>query len=58
MATAKATFVISCPLKLEHSPGPDCAIDYTPKDGGKLALTLRNLGPGENKSTLKVEVEK
>jgi hypothetical protein len=42
----------------DDSPGPDCAIDYTPKDGGKLTLTVRNLGPGENKSTLKVKVEK
>jgi hypothetical protein len=42
----------------DDSPGPDCAIDYTPKIGGKLTLTVRNLGPGENKSTLKVKVEK
>lgn len=42
----------------DDSPGPDCAIDYTPKNGGKLTLTVRNLGPGGNKSTLKVKVEK
>jgi hypothetical protein len=42
----------------DDSPGPDCLIKYTPKEAGKLTLEIRNLGPGDNKSTLKVLVAK
>lgn len=42
----------------DDSPGPDCEVKFTPKEEGKLTLVLRNLGPGENRSTLKVRFGK
>ena len=41
----------------DDSPGPDCDVSFTPGEAGKLKLVVRNLGPGENRSTLKVKVE-
>jgi hypothetical protein len=38
----------------DDSEGPDCEIAFTPKVSGKYTLEIRNLGPGDNKSTLKV----
>jgi len=38
----------------DDSEGPDCEISFAPKVSGKYTLTIRNLGPGDNKSTLKV----
>jgi len=45
-------------LDKDTSPGPDCEIKFTPKKDGKYTLEVVNLGPGENKSTLKVEYKK
>ena len=42
----------------DDSEGPDCKLSFTPKEDGKLTLVIRNLGPGDNKSTLKVAVSK
>jgi hypothetical protein len=42
----------------DDSPGPDCEIDFTPKESGKYTLEVVNLGPGATKSTLKVSVAK
>ena len=42
----------------DDSPGPDCDIKFTPKEAGKYKLEVVNLGPGDNKSTLKVEFAK
>jgi hypothetical protein len=42
----------------DDSPGPDCDVSFTPKEDGKLTLVVRNLGPGDNRSTLKVKVSK
>ena len=42
----------------DDSPGPDCDVNFTPKEAGKYTIVLRNLGPGDNKSTLKVELAK
>lgn len=38
----------------DDSPGPSCDLTFTPKTAGKYTLEVRNLGPGENRSTLKV----
>jgi hypothetical protein len=38
------------------SPGPDCKITFTPKEAGKITVLVRNLGPGENSSTVKASV--
>jgi hypothetical protein len=38
----------------DDSPGPSCDLTFTPKAAGKFTLEVRNLGPGENRSTLKV----
>jgi hypothetical protein len=40
----------------DDSPGADCELSFTAKEDGKLMLVVRNLGPGENRSTLKVSV--
>jgi hypothetical protein len=45
-------------VEKDDSPGPDCDINFTPKEDCKLTLVVRNLGPGENRSTLKVKVAK
>jgi hypothetical protein len=41
----------------DDSPGPSCDLKFTPKEGGKYTLEVVNLGPGENRSTLKVELK-
>jgi hypothetical protein len=40
------------------SPGPDCKVTFTPKDAAKVVVVIRNLGPGENSSTIKATVAK
>jgi hypothetical protein len=42
----------------DDSPGPNCDVTFTPKEGGKFTLVVRNLGPGDNRVPLKVEVAK
>jgi hypothetical protein len=42
----------------DDSPGPDCDLSFTPDEDCKLTLVVRNLGPGENTSKLKVDVKK
>jgi hypothetical protein len=42
----------------DDSPGPSCDLTFTPKAAGKYTLEVRNLGPGENRSTLKVTFSK
>jgi hypothetical protein len=42
----------------DDSPGPDCDLAFTPKEAGKYTLVVVNKGPGENRSTLKVEPAK
>jgi hypothetical protein len=42
----------------DDSPGPDCDIKFKPEKAGKYTLEVVNLGPGENKSTLKVAFSK
>jgi len=54
-------FVYDAAKKLlvkDDSPGPDCEVKFTPMADVKLTLVLRNLGPGANSSTLKVNVGK
>jgi hypothetical protein len=42
----------------DDSPGPSCELTFTPKEAGKYTLQVRNLGPGGNRSTLKVSFKK
>jgi hypothetical protein len=42
----------------DDSPGPNCDVTFTPKEGGKFTLVVRNLGPGDNRVPLKVDVAK
>jgi len=42
----------------DDSPGPDCDLNFTPKEGGKYTLVIKNLGPGDNSSALKVAISK
>jgi pre-peptidase len=42
----------------DDSPGPSCDLTFTPKVAGKYTLEVSNLGPGENRSTLKVSFGK
>jgi hypothetical protein len=42
----------------DDSPGPDCDVKFTPKEAGTYTLEIRNLGPGDNRCTLKVELAK
>jgi hypothetical protein len=42
----------------DDSPGPDCDLNFTPKEAGKYTLVIKNLGPGDNKSALKVSLAK
>ena len=42
----------------DDSPGPSCDIKFKPEKAGKYTLEVVNLGPGENKSTLKVAYSK
>jgi hypothetical protein len=39
----------------DDSPGPSCDLKFTSKEGGKYTVEVVNLGPGDNKSTLKME---
>ena len=41
----------------DDSPGPSCDLRFTPKEAGRYTLEVVNLGPGENRSTLKVELK-
>ncbi len=38
----------------DDSPGPDCEVKITPKEAGKLTLEIRNLGPGDTRTAVKV----
>jgi hypothetical protein len=54
-------FVYDADKKLvakDDSPGPSCELSFTPKEAGKYVLEVRNLGPGANRSTLKVGFKK
>jgi hypothetical protein len=42
----------------DDSPGPNCDVKFTPKEAGKYTFEIRNLGPGDNNCTLKVELAK
>jgi hypothetical protein len=42
----------------DDSPGPSCDLTFTPKESGAFTLEVRNLGPGSNRSTLKVDFGK
>jgi hypothetical protein len=42
----------------DDSPGPDCDVKFTPKEAGTYTFEIRNLGPGDNRCTLKVELAK
>jgi hypothetical protein len=42
----------------DDSPGPTCDLTFTPKEAGSYTLEVRNLGPGDNRSTLKVDFGK
>ena len=42
----------------DDSPGPSCDLKFTPKEAGRYTLEVQNLGPGDNRSTLKVGVAK
>jgi hypothetical protein len=42
----------------DDSPGPNCDVDFTPKESGKFTLVIRNLGPGATRVPLKVAVAK
>src|SRR4029077_13564069 len=42
----------------DDSPGPNCDVKFTPKEAGTYTLEIRNLGPGDNRCTLKVELAK
>jgi hypothetical protein len=42
----------------DDSPGPSCDLKFTPKGDGKYTLEVRNLGPGDNQCTLKVQIAK
>jgi len=43
-------------LTKDESPGPDCEVSFQPMGAVKLTLVVRNRGPGENRSTLKVKI--
>ncbi len=45
-------------LVKDDSPGPDCEVSFQPMAAVKLTLVVRNRGPGENRSTLKVKISK
>jgi hypothetical protein len=54
-------FVYDAAKKLvakDDSPGPSCDITFTPKETAPFTLEIRNLGPGDNRSTLKVHIGK
>ena len=42
----------------DDSPGPDCDVKFTPKEAGTYTFEIRNLGPGDNRCALKVELAK
>ncbi len=41
----------------DDSPGPDCEVKITPKADSKYTLEIRNLGPGETRTALKVTLK-
>jgi hypothetical protein len=41
----------------DDSPGPECDLKFTPKAAGTYTLEVVNLGPGDNRCTLKVELK-
>jgi hypothetical protein len=45
-------------LAKDDSPGSSCDLKFTPKKAGPYVLEIRNLGPGDNSCTLKVEYGK
>jgi hypothetical protein len=45
-------------LAKDDSPGPDCKVTFTPSQDGELSLVLVNKGPGDNRSTVTVDVAK
>ncbi len=54
-------FVYDAAKKLvakDDSPGPNCDVKFTPKEAGAYTLEIRNLGPGDNRCPLKVELGK
>src|SRR5262249_42384971 len=54
-------FVLDADKKViakDESPGPSCDLTFTPKTAGPYLLEIRNLGPGDNQCTLKVEFGK
>ena len=42
----------------DDSPGPDCNVDFTPKEGGTFNIVISNLGPGDNHVNLSIEIAK
>jgi hypothetical protein len=42
----------------DDSPGPSCDLTFAPRKAGPYLLEVRNLGPGDNSCTLKVEFGK
>jgi hypothetical protein len=42
----------------DDSPGPSCDLTFIAKEAGRYTLEVRNLGPGDNRSTLKVALGK
>jgi hypothetical protein len=42
----------------DDSPGPDCDIEFTPKEAGKYTLEVVNQGPKSTTSTLTVTLKK
>jgi hypothetical protein len=45
-------------IKKDDSPGPDCEVKFTPDKAGKFTVVIKNLGPGNTKSTVKVSLAK
>ncbi len=41
----------------DDSPGPNCELKLTPKEDTQYLLEVRNLGPGDNRPTLRVELK-
>ena len=42
----------------DDSPGPDCEVDFRPKEAGKYTIVIVNQGDEETTSTLRVRVGK
>jgi len=45
-------------LTKDDSPGPDCEVSFGPAAAVQFILVVRNLGPGANRSTLKVKLSR